>query len=1009
MSPVSGRGGEKEYWRTLEELAKSPEYEELLRREFPEGADLPPQHFSRRRFLQLMGASVALAGFSGCRWPKEEIVPYAHRPEGAVPGASRRFATTFEMGHRSTGLLVTSYDGRPIKAEGNPAHPVSAGTTDLYAQASVLGLYDPDRSRAPYRREGNGGAIVTWERFEEEARHIVTESAANGGAGLALLTGRSSSPSLGAMKARLLRAFPQARWYEYEPISWDSRREGTRIAFGAPYEVYADYGDARVILSLDNDLFGDDPAALRNAREIMARRDPDSREMNRLYVVESVFTTTGTVADHRLALKGSDIALFAGALMARLVAHHGVRPPDGFRSPEEGVVPERFVAAVASDLAQNRGRSVITAGANQGAAVHALVCDLNEALGNVGQTVRYIADDDPDRPSHAEAIGKLAVDMRAGKVDTLVLLGTNPVYDAPARIDFVSAMKKVRRAIHLGVYRDETAHRSNWHLPCAHYLESWGDARAADGTYCTVQPLIEPLYGGRTPAELIALLLGDETRTGYEIARRTMRESLDTGIDFEKFWRRALHEGIVPGTARPFAEPAVKRSAVAEAFGRLPKASAPFEVILHADQTVYDGRFANNSWLQEIPSHMTKLTWDNAANIGVATAKKLGVATGDLVRVTHGGGEITLPVFVTPGQAAGTAAIPLGYGRTAAGHVGSGVGVNAAAIRPADLSLILAGAKMEKVRGRKKLATTQAQYLIDNIGMQGRARRTAALVREGEFEAYRRDPAGALHGSHHPPLVNLWKELSTSGHAWGMATDLGKCTGCNACLAACQAENNIPVVGPDEVARGRGMHWIRIDRYFSGDVEDPDVTNQPLTCQQCENAPCEGVCPVGATQHSEEGLNDMVYNRCIGTRYCSNNCPYKVRRFNFFNNQKDLKEIEKMVYNPEVSPRPRGVMEKCSYCVQRIQNGKIAARNEGRPLADGEITPACAQVCPTGAITFGDLTDKASRVSKKHALHRAYYLLEELNIRPRNAFLARIRNTNPALTKEKESHGDTHG
>lgn len=1024
MSPINSWTEEKEYWRNLEELARTPEYEELVRREFPEGADTPPHDFSRRRFLQLMGASIALAGFSGCKWPREEIVPFALRPDGIAPGITRRFATTFEMGHSSTGVLVTSYDGRPVKVEGNPAHPASGGATDLFAQASVLELYDPDRSRKPATKKGGK---ATWEQFTTEWQPKTAALWERGGEGLAVLSERSSSPSLDAMKDRLLNSFPNAKWYEYEAISWDERREGTRIAFGTPHDVHLDCSKARVILSLDDDLFGGNPAALKNSREIMAQRDPDTSEMNRLYIVESTLTTTGISADHRLGVAASKVGVFATALLSELIERHGVEAPDNFGvyRASHNDRSQKLIAALADDLAHHKGSSVITAGQSQPAWVHTLTCFLNQALGNVGNTVHYTADHDPARLSHGEAIRELTGAMGAGEVQMLVMLGGNPAHDAPADLDFGAALAKVPESTHLSLYKNETSLLSTWHLPRAHYLEAWGDARAEDGTWSMVQPLIEPLYHGKTPIELLALLLGEGERSGYEIVRRTMRESLDTGLDFEKFWRRAIHDGVVAKTIDPLTKASFQQDVspmnidprgITRALRSGPAYAEPtrredgIEVILHPSQTLFDGRFANSSWLQEIPVQSTKLTWDNAAVLSPATAAEIGVTSGDNVRVSHDNREITLPAFVVPGQPTGTVAIALGYGRTAAGHVGSGVGVNAYALRTTAHPSSLTGAKIEKASGRKKLATTQTQYMIDDIGMKGRGKRLSAIVREGEFETYKHDPDHALPHDHHPPLISLWKELSFSGHAWGMATDLGKCTGCSACVVACQAENNIPVVGLDEVARGRGMHWLRIDRYFSGDPESPQIINQPLTCQQCENAPCEQVCPVGATQHSEEGLNDMTYNRCIGTRYCANNCPYKVRRFNFFNNQKDMKEIEKMVYNPEVTPRARGVMEKCTFCVQRIQNGKIRAKNAGREVGDGEITPACAQVCPTGAITFGDLADKESRVSRKHELHRAYYLLEELNVKPRNAFLARIRNSNPALVKaQKESHGDQHG
>ncbi len=1005
MSSIADSRQERDYWRTLDELANTPECREIMKREFPEGADSPPQDFSRRRFLQLMGASIAMTGLSGCKWPKETIVPYANRPEGMVPGVPEEFASTFELGGVANGILVKSYDGRPVKIEGNPLHPASLGATGLFAQASLLDLYDPDRSRSLVRRTAGQEVLPDWDEFRSFIRTRTADLWEEGGEGLAILTEASSSPSLADMRSRFTRTYPNAGWYEYEPLSGDNARDGARIAYGTPHRVIPDYDKADVVAAIDDDFLGSGPTALKNARDFFGRRDPDNGEMNRLFVVENGITGTGSVADHRTPLRQSDIWQFTLALAAALRTN-GIAIPEGIR-PDGGHYPQDLVKALAADLAHHKGRSIVTTGPRQPAALHALVHLINNALGNNGKTIRLVQDVDRDRESHGDSISALATDMGAGRVSTLVILGGNPAYDAPADLDFKAKLEKVGETIHLSLHRNETSRICSWHLPRAHYLESWGDARSWDGTWSTAQPLIAPLYGGKSAIEVLALVIGEEPADGHSIVRRTLADSFGNSLDFEKKWRKAIHDGVVGGSEFPSIQADLITPAVVAAVSRkVVDSHDGLDLVFCADSTVYDGRYANNGWLQETPDHLTKLTWDNAALIAPATAEELGVTTEDLVKLKHQGKEIELPVYVMPGQPKGSIGVWLGYGRTAAGHVGDGVGSNTYTLRTSD-HLWVAAADISKMGGRYKLATTQSHYLIDDIGRKGRADRLSSLVREATLAEYEHDPRHAVHKQHIPPLTQLFKELSYDGHAWGMSIDLAKCNGCNACVVACQSENNISVVGKDEVRRGREMAWLRIDRYFSGDANEPEVLNQPVTCQQCENAPCEQVCPVGATQHSTEGLNDMTYNRCIGTRYCSNNCPYKVRRFNFFNNQKHLSETEKMVYNPDVTPRARGVMEKCTFCVQRIQAVKIVKKNNKQAIQDGDITSACAQACPSRAIEFGDLTDKGSRVAKSHANVRSYYMLEELNVRPRNAFLARIKNPNSALGTES-TNGHSH-
>ncbi len=960
-----------------------------------------------------MGASLALAGLTGCRWKKEEILPFAKRPANRVPGVPQRYATAMDLGGSALGLLVTSYDGRPIKIEGNPLHPQSQGATDGFAQAAILELYDPDRAAGLVEYSGQEHPR-SWSDF---ASLIARHSGAwkqDGGARLRIVSQASSSPTLAATRARLLGEFPKARWVEYEPVSDDAARAGATWAFGRALRTQLALGQARILVSLDSDLLACHPAAVQYAREFAARRDPAGDWMNRLYVVESCLSVTGSMADHRLALRPAQIAALAEALekevRARLDSRAGTAPAAG----ESRAV--RFLKALAADLValyRQGGHSVVVAGPRQPAEVHARVHRLNRLLQNVGQTVWYTESPDPDRPPHAEAIRALADEMHAGAVETVVILGGNPVYDAPADVAFPEALAKVPTRIYLGLYHHETARACTWRLPEAHFLEAWGDVRSWDGTYSIVQPLIEPLYGGRSAIEVVAMLLGQESPKGYDLVRATFRSIVKTS-DWEARWAKTLHDGVLEGSR--FAAVAVEaadRPASGEPRGEFVESdgsNGQMDLIFCRSASVYDGRFANNGWLQEMPDPLTKLTWDNAALISPATAAALGIENGTLVRLKLGGRSIEIPACLMPGQAAGCVAVSLGYGRTAAGHVGGDtaagvdpVGADVYPLRTSQGMDFQTGLSVEVTDRKVRLAVTQDHHAIDAIGLSGRAERLGALVREATLEHYREHPDFARHAVHHPPLESLWDEPTYDGYRWGMTIDLSKCIGCGACVVACQAENNVPVVGKERVLQGREMHWIRVDRYFRGDPDDPSVVHQVVACHHCENAPCEQVCPVAATVHSGEGLNDMVYNRCVGTRYCANNCPYKVRRFNFFNYHKDLdapeNEVLKMLYNPEVTVRSRGVMEKCTYCVQRIQAAKIEAKNNRRQVRDGEIRTACQQVCPTGAIVFGNLNDPHSAVARAAALDRAYAMLAELNTQPRTSYLARIRNPNPELVE----------
>ena len=979
------------YWKSLEELAGAPQFLEFLHREFPEQASTFDDPEGRRGFLKMMGASLALAGLTGCtRQPEEKIVPYVKPPEDMVPGRPLFFATAVTDGGYAKGVIVESHMGRPTKVEGNPDHPASLGATDVFGQASVLDLYDPDRSQTLTHL----GEIRPWGSFLAAVKAALDGQRAAQGGGLRILTETVTSPTLAAQIQELLAAFPAARWHQYDPAGPDSIRAATAQAVGAPSEVVYDLAKADVVLCLDADFVGHGPANLRMIRAFTSRRrlggEQSPAGMSRLYVAESSPSLTGALADHRLPLRASEIETLASAVAA------GVGAPAGAAPAASGSVPAAWVGAVAKDLQAHAGRSVVMAGPWQPAAVHALAHAINQTLGNVGQTVTYAPSVEARPIDQLASLRDLAAAMDAGQVQALVVLGGNPVYEAPVDLDFARRMDKVPLRIHFGLYDDETAERCHWHVPAAHPFEAWSDARAFDGTVTIVQPLIAPLYAGcKSAHELLAAFTSKPERSGYDIVRDYWKAQGVLGAD-EKAWQRALHDGIL-------AAPAVAKAAGPgpAASATPPPTSAPpagqgLEIVFRPDASVRDGRLANNGWLQELPRPLTKLTWDNAALMSPRTAQSLGISIEstslgsytDLVELIYRGRTAKAPAWIVPGHPDGTVTVHLGYGRTRAGRVGNGVGFNAYALRTSDAPWFGGGLQVKKTGDRYLLACTQ-----DHWSMEGRN-----PVRAGTLEEYEAHPDYARETFEEPPpSLSLYPAFKYTGHAWGMAIDLNSCVGCNACTIACQAENNIPVVGKEQVGRGRELHWIRVDRYYSGGVENPETHHQPVPCMQCENAPCEVVCPVAATVHSDEGLNDMVYNRCVGTRYCSNNCPYKVRRFNFFLYSDFDTPSLKLQRNPDVTVRSRGVMEKCTYCVQRINRARIDARNQGRPIKEGEIKTACQQACPGEAIVFGDINDPGSRVAKLKAEPRNYGLLAELNTRPRTTYLAHVKNPNPEM------------
>jgi MoCo/4Fe-4S cofactor protein with predicted Tat translocation signal len=980
-----------EFWRSLEELACSPEFQEMMHREYPKGASEWLDSVSRRGFLKVMGASLAMAGMTACtKQPLEPIVPYVRQPEEVVPGRPLFFATAFTLSGYASPILVESHMYRPTKIEGNDRHPASLGGTDVFAQASILEMYDPDRSQTIT----HFGDARTWGSFVQVIRGALNVQKAVQGAGIRVLTRTTSSPTFADQMQSLLKIYPQAKWHVYEPVNRDNVYAGAQMAFGQPVETRYDLEKADVILSLDADfLSAGFPGNVRYIRDFAKRRDPDSGNMSRLYVIESTPSSTGAKADHRLPVRAVDVERFVWLLVG------GEHPLRELGSRNAGLTEDqfRFMVAVEKELVNHRGASVIIPGDHQPPTLHALAHGMNQGLGNVGKTVFYTDPVNANPVNQAESLRDLVADMRAGKVDMLLILGGNPAYDAPVDLSFADALKNtnIPLRVHLGLYQDETAELCQWHVNEAHYLEAWGDSRAYDGTASIVQPLIAPLYDGKTTNELMALLAGQVDASGHDIVQSYWKKE-HPGLDFDVFWRKSLHDGWIEGTAFAPKQVSAKIASLRSSSANADPQS--IELNFHRDPSIYDGRFANNGWLQELPKPMTKLTWDNAVLISPKTAEDKKLKTEDVVELELNGKKIEGPIWVQAGHPDNSVTVFLGYGRQRAGRAGTGAGFDAYGLRYSATPWSVMGVKINPTGKTYKLASTQGYQTMDTpVG-------TRPLVRTASLEEYRREPNFARE-EEPPAELTLYKPYpyQSEAYAWGMAIDMNACVGCNNCIVACQSENNIAVVGKEQCVIGRHMHWLRVDAYYQGDRDNPKAYFQPVPCMHCEDAPCEVVCPVGATVHSTEGLNEMVYNRCVGTRYCSNNCPYKVRRFNFLLFQDWDTPQYKMMRNPDVSVRSRGVMEKCTYCVQRINQHRIDAEREDRKIKDGELQTACQQSCPANAIIFGNINDPNSRVSKLKAQPRNYSLLADLNTRPRTTYMAEIRNPNPELDEKKSS------
>jgi molybdopterin-containing oxidoreductase family iron-sulfur binding subunit len=1025
----------------MEHLAGSPEVAQYIEQEFPSLSQAIGTT-DRRQFLRLLGASMALAGISstGCRrWPVEEVRPHTSRPAGFTPGVAEHYATSFELDGISTGILAKSYDGRPIKIEGNPDHPFSLGAATAFAQASVLELYDPDRSRSPRLRLPEPtapatGSQSTWRNFQDFATPHFEALRTRQGEGLAILIQPTSSPTFARLRSEFEAVFPKARWFEYQPLHRDHEFAGSRAAWGRVLRPQYDLQQAITIVTFDADILGSHPASLRHARDwSTGRRSVDSGSMNRLYAIEPSLTITGSAADVRLPMKPT--------LVEKGIAYVAYRfgilttKPSGLSELETAVLEQAAI-----DLKRAGSAGLVVIGPALGATAHRLAHAINHQIGAVGHGVAYTAEPLAREQGSLEQIADLSDLLQGDVLNTLVIIGGNPLYDAPADapLNLVSDDRRQLTSIHLSLHDNETSQACTWHLPAAHFLESWGDGLAWDGTYTLQQPLIKPLFDGKSPIELLAMLSGQSATKSLGMVRSTF-DKLFEGAS-QQDWERALHAGVKSDSAFATVDPP---AATADSTYVSETSDAEWEVRFAADVKTHDGRFANNAWLQELPEPLTKLTWDNAALVSPADAKLRGLEMGDVVRLSRPEttpkvmatsaptnpreASIEVPVYILPGHASGCITLPLGYGRTAAGHIGNQVGFDVYPLRSKKSSYLDSDCELTRTRETYELVTTQVHDVLDAVAESAKRKRLGErgqpgmIVHETLFAEYLLDHHSAHGDAHHvhpAPLFDLPHKFD-SPHRWGMSIDLNACIGCSGCVVACQAENNIPVVGKANVAVNREMHWLRIDRYYKGDIESPDVVHQPMACAHCENAPCEQVCPVAATVHDSEGLNSMVYNRCIGTRYCANNCPYKVRRFNYFDYQssnprtpakpwiglpdqqqpQEVSTLKRMVHNPEVTVRMRGVMEKCTYCVQRIVDARIHAKNENSQglresdlVVEGEVQTACQATCPTQAIVFGDLNDPESGVSKARKNARSYEVLEGNNLAARTTYLAKIRN-----------------
>ncbi len=973
----------KKYWQSLAELSDNKDIQAVVAKDKNES-----NGFSRREFLNLMGASLALAGLAGCRRPVEKIIPYVVAPEEVIPGIPNYYATSFQNGFDALGLIIENHEGRPTKIEGNKKHPSTLGKTDAFTQAEILNLYDPDRSTAVLKN----GSPATLQDFYSTWNELYNSYVSNEGDGLVVVSEASTAPTFARLKNEFHRTFPKAKWVIYNPVNEENILNGVKQATGKYAIPYYNFEKAQVILSIDSDFLFHESGSIRNSMGFANGRRVKSQNdtMNRLYIAESSMSVTGGMADHRIIVKNDQIADFTIAVGKELVKQ-GVKIDGVDQLHINTLFDDKFIKELVADLIANRGASLVTVGRNQPDNIHALAQTINDTLGNIGNTISYT--------ELAENLVPNSEELDEVNASTIIMIGTNPVYSATSSSKIRNIIESAEHSIQLSSHVDETAQLVEWHINQSHFLEEWNDTQSVDGHIGITQPQILPLFNGISNIEMIGLINTGEFTKGYDLVQSTWKNII--GGDFQTNWNMTLHDGIYSEQIQTPHKLTANRFRINGSFD----AEQNNGLILELKPSAYtfDGKYSNNGWMQELPNPVTKLTWDNAALMSHRTAKRLNIKNEDVIKIASGNEYVLLPVWIMPGQADDTITVELGYGRSSIGRIGNNVGQNAYKLMNSVNNFLLTDIKVTKLGTTYSLACTQDNHGMNDNKLADNAiqDRLQNIIREASLDEYQNHPDFVEHAVHHPPLKSMWDEFEyDESPQWGMTIDLNVCTGCNACSTACQSENNIPIVGKREVRMGREMHWIRLDRYFTGDPDNPEVALQPVACQHCEMAPCEQVCPVAATTHSEDGMNSMTYNRCVGTRYCANNCPYKVRRFNYFNFTKDMPEIVQMARNPDVTVRFRGVIEKCSYCVQRVNVAKINAKNEQREIHDGEVLSACQQVCPTDAITFGNILDPDSKVSKERENNRNYALLGELNTKPRTLYQAKLRNPNPNLVEE---------
>jgi len=1005
----AGESHEFGYWKSLKDISTSDDYDRYLKQsEHHEDNGL-----SRRNFLSLVAASVALAGLEGCKKPVQKIIPYVEAEIATVPGIPKHYASTMPFKNNALGIIIENHDERPVRVNGNEKHPSSMGKSNSFSQATTLNMYDPDRSRGVRFN----GKKVDWSEYVKYGQSINNKK----GEGLAVLSQESSSPTMQFMHKEFKKIYPDADWIVYEPINNENLYKGIEKAFGKKLQPFNRLENAQTILSIGSDFLGVEDNSIYHTRKFALNRDlkDEKSTMNRFYAVESFMTPTGSSADHRLNVPSHEFGIVLKELAGEL-KKLGLN----INAKSMKTSNHLWIKTVAEDLMKDKGQSIIIGGSDLSPELHCLIAGINSQL---EAPIDYY----PLDRSHVTSMKDfkaLCEKMRKGLVDNLIILGGNPVYDAPADYNFEECLSNVKSSVHLSDFYDETSKHCQWNIAQAHFFESWGDAMTYDGYASVIQPQIRPLFDSRSALQVLTPVIFKEDRSSYDTIKKVWKDSIVKESNFERNWEKVLHDGVY---SKSLIKSKKVRSAKKVSTAVLSKdqilETDKFEVIFTPSSSVYDGRYANNGWLQEIPKPITSLTWDNVAFISMKVAKKLNIKNGQMIQVSLGNASIKVPAWIVPGQNKKTITLELGYGREFSGRIGSGVGFNVYPLRTSTNMGCAMNASIKVLNETYPIASTQDHYGFEedklaapgfsNLSGDEVQSRIPDLVKQSTLEEYKKHPEFVqdIVESHKPDKKRSWADHSmyniepeydySKGNQWGMSIDLTSCTSCNACSIACQSENNIPVVGKQQVMNGREMHWIRIDNYFSGDPDNPEVSTQSVACVHCELAPCEQVCPVGATTHSTDGTNQMTYNRCLGTRYCANNCPYKVRKFNFYNYTRDLPEVVQMAMNPDVSMRFRGVMEKCTYCYQRVSEARIKAENEHRELVDGDIKVACAQSCPADAIKFGDINDPNSEVSKAKRRNRDYALLGQLGTSPRTTYLAKIRNQNPKLSSGSHQGG----